>query len=136
MVLTPGRGGRGGGACITGAPRLVSIMLCGRAGNVGGWSLAGCDVAGLLDVPFRPSLSALLFAREGWIGGGSNESTVTSNVLARLNLSNCAFGRAGKAGGASSSLNLSLLFRGGLLNGDTLSLGGGREGDASLGLLG
>lgn len=119
-MFTPGRDGRGGGAETALVARPDSTMLSGRAGRAGGCSPAACGDSSSPPVPLAPSLSILLDAIEGWIGGGSNDSPAIWKAFDRGALSGCVLGRVGNMGGVSSSAVPLLL--GGLLNGEILSL--------------
>lgn len=114
----PGLGGLGGGIFSGGGPDFSIVTLSGLVGKVGRGSPVTSGVSWpLADPSISSSLSLLLFAIEGWRGGGSNP---TWRVLAFATGSLGGRGLRGNDGGDPSS-TLAEPLVGGLLKGDTLS---------------
>lgn len=104
-------------------PFLPLGCSAGLAGSAGRNSPVTCGEMAPLNPPFKSSLSFLLLAIVGCIGGGSNP---TWKVLALPSISGWALitwglGRVGSMGGTSSSLTGEPLLLMGLLNGECFS---------------
>jgi hypothetical protein len=114
-VVTPGRGGRGGGfidadTTLAGCASTTDCGLKGKAGGGGSAAAAAKDVA-----PLPCPFTSLLDTTEWCTGGGSNAIGPALFLFIEDIFGAAAFvGRFGSTGGGSSCSGL----LGGLLNGD------------------